>query len=104
MNINKNELIKRFLNEVQNKYPSLYISCNYDKEDDLYEIWHNDPNLEYKDNEFKKIVASKAQEILFNNDIFNFYFGYDHFKAIKLENNSILLYLIKGDLCSLNYI
>lgn len=93
MDSKKIGLIEKFISEIKNKYSNLYIEYNYDEQDDLYEIWHNNADLEYKDEEFKKIVASKAKEILFDNDIFNFYFGYDHFKTIKLHdltNKSII--------------
>ena len=91
MNTMKNKLIEKFLNKVKNKYPKLYIECDYHEDDDLYEIWHNDANLEYHDEEFKKLIALNAQEILFDNNIFNFCFGYDHFKTLKLEELSYTL-------------
>lgn len=86
MENNVNDLIKKFVVEIKNQYPALYIETCYDNEEDLYEIWHNDANLEYGDKHFKKTIGLKAQEILFNNNIFNFYFGYNHLKSLELEN------------------
>lgn len=74
-------LIEQFIADIKADYPDLYINYDYDEEKDEYEIWHNDSNLEYKDARFKKIVGINAEKWLFSNDIFNFYFAYDHHKA-----------------------
>ena len=91
-----NDLIKEFSSEIKKKYPNLYIEVNYDSEEDLYEVWHDNADLEYKNIQFKELVGLKAQEILFDNDIFNFYFGYDYFKT--LEKASKVYSFINKDL------
>ncbi len=77
-------MIEQFIADIKTDYPDLYIDYDYDEENDEYEIWHNDPNLEYNDARFKRIVGIKAEKWLFDNDIFNFCFTYDHSKVKKL--------------------
>jgi len=50
--VDRVELIKEFIGKIKSYYPELYINFDYDKELDEYEIWHNDPQLEFQDNEF----------------------------------------------------
>lgn len=83
--VDKIELIKKFVNKVNSYYPGLYINFSYDEGIDEYEIWHNNPQLEFQDSEFKKIVGQIAQDILFDNNVYNFSFGYDHHKTKKIE-------------------
>lgn len=82
------ELIKKFKDKVIAHYPELYIDFEYDSELDEYDIWHNDPELEFKDEKFKKFIGKTAQEVFFDNNIYNFSFGYDYYKAQELENKT----------------
>ena len=82
------ELIKKFKDKVAAHYPELYIDFEYDSELNEYDIWHNDPELEFKDEKFKKFIGKTAQEVFFDNNIYNFSFGYDYYKAQELENKT----------------
>ena len=86
--VDRVELIKEFIGKIKSYYPELYINFDYDKELDEYEIWHNDPQLEFQDNEFKKLVGKIAQDIFFDNNIYNFSFGYDYYKTKEIENRN----------------
>lgn len=86
ISMNIKELIESFIKAIKNEYPSLIIGYDFDDEMDQYDIWHIDSNLEFSDKNFKSFVAEKAREYLFNNNIYNFSFGYDHYKYKKLNN------------------
>jgi len=78
--INTAEYIQRFISEVKEKYPSLHIDYEYNTETNEYNIWHDDKELESNDDDFLKFAGEKAEKLLFSNDIYNFYFGYDYCK------------------------
>lgn len=71
----RTQLIQEFINSIKVKYPNLHIRYEYDLEIDEYYIWHDNWELEYKNKEFLHFVGEKAQEILFDNGIYNFSFG-----------------------------
>ncbi|MCQ4924959.1 hypothetical protein NE686_17800 [Tissierella carlieri] len=80
--------IRGFICEISNKYPSLKIEYDYDSDLDLYDIWHTDQYLQFNDKNFKQYIAEKAREYLFDNNIYNFSFGYDHIKYIRSKQKS----------------
>ncbi len=82
------ELIEEFKGQIKDRYPGLYIDFDYDSDLDEYDIWHNDSDLEFKDDDFTEFVGRKAQELFYDNEIYNFSFGYDHFKTKELENRT----------------
>lgn len=90
---NRTELIKKFKDRIIARYPELYVDFEYDVELDEYDIWHNSPELEFNSEKFIKFVGEAAQEILFNNNIYNFSFGYDYFRAKELKTRE---YTIKN--------
>ena len=83
--MDKIKLIEKLVNKINFYYPELYIDFSYDERLDEYEIWHNNPQLEFQDSEFKRIIGQIAQDILFDNNVYNFSFGYDHYKAKEIE-------------------
>lgn len=88
VSMNITELIESFINAIKNKYPSLTIGFDFDNEIDQYDIWHVDSKLEFNNKDFKRFVAEKAREYLFNNNIYNFSFGYDHYKYKILDSSN----------------
>jgi hypothetical protein len=82
-------LVNEFISKISSEYPLLHIDYEYDSNEDEYIIWHNDSQLEYNDSSFKSFVAKAANEFFFNNNIYNFSFGYNHFKSIELKNREI---------------
>ena len=70
-------LVKKFMKEVNNFYPELVIKCRYNPGNNEYEIRHNNAQLEFQDSIFNSIIANLAQRILFDNNIYNFSFGYE---------------------------
>lgn len=82
---NISELIKEFISQVLEGYPSLHVDYSYDNELDEYDIWHNNHELEFDSEDFLQYVGKKADELLFQNKIYNFSFGYNHSKARELE-------------------
>lgn len=102
------KLIENFISRIICKYPSLKIGYDYDDNLDEYDIWHTDQNLEFNDKDFKAYVAKMAKDYLFKNNIYNFSFGYDHYKYKDLksaprfemtpEDNEIVLKINKNPL------
>lgn len=86
--LNRIELINKFKDKILACYPELHIDFEYDSELDEYDIWHNNPELEFRDEKFMKLVGQVAQEVFFDNNIYNFSFGYDYYKAKELENKA----------------
>ncbi len=103
--MDKIELIKNFVDKIRLCYPKLYINFGYDGELDEYEIWHNDPQLEFQDSEFKKNIGQIAQDVLFDNNIYNFSFGYDYYKTKEIEkrNNEYSMKDMKIDTVKIVY-
>lgn len=79
------EMIKEFISQILTRYPNLHIAYSYDDELDEYDIWHNSPELEFNDEDFSKYVGQQADGLLFKNGIYNFSFGYNHYKSKELE-------------------
>jgi len=77
-------LIEKFILKVKERYPHLNIGYDYCSETDEYDIWHIDPQLQFEDKDFIKFVGRLMKEILFDNNVFDFSFGYDHLKAKAL--------------------
>lgn len=87
--MDKRILIEKFIKQISEKYPSVYIDYEYDIEEDEYTIWHNDSELEFNNDSFSKFVGERAEELLFKNNIFNFSIGYDYDKALEISNKKI---------------
>lgn len=75
------KLIEQFIAKIKGSYPNLIIDFDYNLETDEYDVWHLDSKLQFEDEAFVKYVGQLMQEILFDNGIFNFSFGYDHLKV-----------------------
>jgi hypothetical protein len=80
--------VNEFISKISTEYPSIHIDYEYDSDENEYIIWHNDSKLEYDDPKFKSFVAKAARDYLFNNNIYNFSFGYDYFKSLELEQKN----------------
>ena len=74
-------LIKKFIAEVRKIYPYLIMGYDYCSETEEYNIWHINAELEFEDRNFTEFVGKLMKEILLENNIFDFSFGYDHLKA-----------------------
>lgn len=87
MDKNQKEMfIKKFITEVKNNYTGyIVLGYEFDEQVQQYNIWHNRKDLQL-DKEFKTIVGKLMKEILFDNRIFDFYFGYDSEKAAQVES------------------
>ncbi|MGI6533545.1 MAG: hypothetical protein ACOX23_02860 [Peptococcia bacterium] len=87
MNERKTALIETFISKVKEKYPSLIIDYEFCSETGEYDIWHTDSRLQFEDHDFLKYVGKLMQEILFDNNLFEFCFGYDHLKFKELSSS-----------------
>ncbi len=72
----------------------LFIELKYHPEENLYDIWHDRADLEFRNPEFNKCVAALMKNYFWKNNIENVIFGYDHFEAKKRasveQNNPII--------------
>ena len=70
------ELINCFILKVKERYSHLNICVEYNKNTNEYIIEHDNSKLQYEDKEFLVYVGKQIKEILYNNNIYNFSFGY----------------------------
>jgi hypothetical protein len=63
----------------------LYISYDYDEYTDEFEIWHNNSNLEFDNEDFGDFVGGLIVDMFFEKGIFNLSWGYDYDKSKDLE-------------------
>lgn len=77
----KDKVIRSFISRLATLYPNLQINFSYDEAADQFSIWHLDPDLQFNNKKFLENVGQLIQEILYSEDVFNFSFGYDYFKA-----------------------
>lgn len=96
-------LINEFISDIKKQFPSLHIDYEYDPETNEYDIWHNNEELEFRNEKFVSYIGDKAEEILFKNDIYNFSFGYDYCKAKEFGNKIGRYTLYKTELSQLEY-
>jgi|GEM_PF-5886742 len=69
--------IQKFIVLLRKEYPTILINYSYDKEEDFYSIQHNSKELQFNNEEFLNKVGQLINEVLYENDIYNFSFGYD---------------------------
>lgn len=75
--------VKLFIQEVLTKYPGLNIDYKYIEEDNQYDIWHTDSQLQFFNDEFANDTGHLIRLYFFNKGIFNISFGYDHYRYKK---------------------
>lgn len=90
--------VDQFVSEFKKNYPSVSIGYDYDNELDYYDIWHNSYDLQFKNEDFLKIVGGLIKNIFYANGIFNVSFGYDCSK----ENEGTCFYETMGNYYMLN--
>lgn len=91
-------IIKNFIAQIHMRYPALHIEYEYDEDTNEYDIWHNNSNLEFDDDDFLKYCSDVASELFYKNNIYNFTFGYDHERSKMLENIRISLDLYNDNI------
>lgn len=64
--------IKKFVDEMQKAYPQTVFRYEYNKEDDMYRIWHTYQDV-YTDMEFTTAMGKKIKELFIPEGFFNFY-------------------------------
>lgn len=70
------EYIEEFILAVQEEYPDLEMKYTLNEAADTYEISYDQEELQSND-DFNDKVGQLAQEMLFENDIYNFFIGYN---------------------------
>lgn len=81
----ENQFVETFISQIKGKYKDIIINYEYNEELDEYDIWHNNKILQFESEDFLTFVGTLMKKILHSNDVFNFSFGYDYFKAKQLE-------------------
>lgn len=76
------DILKKLIEEVKTLYPELNIVIEYDEVDDYYEVWHDDPVLQFEDDDFAAYTGKLIRRV-YKQGVRNFSFGYNHFKAIE---------------------
>lgn len=97
------DLIGKFINTIKDRYSELHIDYEYDPELDEYDIWHNNAELEFHNEEFISYVGKIARDILFSNYIYNFSFGYDYYRSKALKSNEYAISISNVDTFEVNF-
>ena len=74
VNLERYEYIEEFILAVQEEYPDLEMKYTLNEAADTYEISYDQEELQSND-DFNDKVGQLAQEMLFENDIYNFFIG-----------------------------
>ena len=77
--------ISIFKAKIKEQYPDLTVDYNYDADEDYYDIWHTNSQLQYEDDDFLAFIGGLIREHFYANNLFNFSFGYDHEKFEEKE-------------------
>ena len=85
--INMQEQINIFKTKLKSRYSDLRIGYSYDEEEDYYDIWHTNSQLQFEDAVFRAFAGGLIKECFYSNDIFNFSFGYDYVEDEKSKLN-----------------
>lgn len=73
------EYIEEFIIAIQEEYPELDIKYQYDEEIDEYEMSYNTSDFDYDEVGLDRFLQKTANDMLFNNGIFNIHFGDEYF-------------------------
>lgn len=79
--------INDFIKELTSHYSNLKLYVDYNKEEDMYDIWHTNKELQFTDKIFISFVGKLLGQIFFDSGIYNISFGYDYKKHNALLNN-----------------
>ncbi len=78
-------LVKRFIEIVKEEYAHLYIDYEINEKNGEFDIWHNGADLQFNNKEFQIFIGKLIQQLFYQNNCFNFSFGYDGFKSMLIE-------------------
>jgi tetratricopeptide (TPR) repeat protein len=82
---NIEEQIIQFKKEIQEKYSFINIGYEYNKDDDIYDIWHDNDELEFNDSEFQCFSGDLISKLFYDKNITNVFFAYDYDRAKEIE-------------------
>jgi len=78
-NIDTEKHIIRFIEKLKSQYPELIVDYKYNKEEDQYKIWHTNREIQSSNtNDFLDYCGNLLRIVLYNNNIYNFSFGYNY--------------------------
>lgn len=104
------ECIEKFIKELKSKYYDISIGYIYNENEDLFDIWHNNKDLQFSNKDFLKFVGKLLKEVIYSQGIYNVSFGYDYTKTtndeisyvvqskVILETNPIIKISLNNDL------
>jgi len=85
-NIDTEKYIIKFIEKIKIQYPELIIEYEYDENEDQYKIWHTNREIQSSNtNDFLDYCGNLLRTILYNNNIYNFSFGYDYYKDMEIS-------------------
>jgi hypothetical protein len=80
-NIDAEKYIIEFIEKITAQYPELKIDYEYNEEEDYYRVRHTNKYLQFGNTtEFLNHSGNLLRTILYDNNIYNFSFGYDYDK------------------------
>jgi|GEM_PF-4160518 len=85
--------IDRFIYEFNKVYPMVKVDYSYDSESEIFDIWHDNSNMQFENKDFLKQVGTLIKGILYDNGVFNISFGYDYSKTtLNVTKNYVFQY------------
>jgi hypothetical protein len=85
-NIDAEKYIIKFIEKIKIQYPELIIEYEYDEKEDQYKIWHTNREIQSSNAiDFLDYCGNSLRTILYNNNIYNFSFGYDYYKDMGIS-------------------
>lgn len=72
------EIIVQFITLIREKFKDIKIKYDYDSEEDMHWLYHNNAELEYESSEFNEFVGKLIKDLIYDNKIFNFCFAYSY--------------------------
>jgi hypothetical protein len=79
-------IIRKFIQEVKEKYPDLNLNYEYDKEHRYHNIYHDNQTIDIKDKEFRNYVGRLICKYFYSKHCYNVVFGYD-FEKFPITND-----------------
>lgn len=74
--MNKKTLIEQFMMEIKEKYKDTEFRYYYSKFADIHIVWHNNKELESKNDKVDNFIGELIYRIILSNGIYNFSFSH----------------------------
>jgi len=102
------ERVMQLISQLKTQWDDLVVEYEYDAQDDVWDIWHFNYELQYNDMNFQKLVGKLIRALFFDQGTFNISFGYKHITDGHVfttgENTSISFFVTTGNNVPVNWL